>query len=43
MTRKGDYKLIKTKKCQRKGCDWEAYGIINARFLCEIHFREIKP
>lgn len=43
MTRKKDYKLINSKKCQEKGCDWESYGIINAKFLCEVHFRAIKP
>lgn len=41
--RKKDYKTINKKKCMVKGCDWEGYGIINQKFLCELHFREIKP
>ena len=43
MTRIKDQTLIKSKKCQEKGCKKFAYAIIKAKFLCEYHFREIKP
>jgi len=43
MTRKKDSKYIESKKCQRKGCDWESYAMAKGKFLCEIHFREIIP
>jgi len=43
MTRKRDYKLISLNECEILGCDWEAYAIATKKFLCEFHFREIKP
>ena len=43
MTRNKDQILIKSKKCQEKGCKKNAYALAKAKFLCESCFREIVP
>lgn len=38
-----DSKIINKRKCERKHCKREAYAIILTLYLCELHFRHMKP
>ena len=38
-----DSKLISKKICKKEDCKKKAYAIILSKYLCEFHFREIKP
>ena len=38
-----DIEKINKRKCQTKGCSKKSFGIAEAKFLCEMHYREIVP
>ncbi len=38
-----DISKINRRICEKKRCSNKSYGIAKAKFLCEMHYREIVP
>jgi|TARA_Y100000310_G_scaffold62935_1_gene58209 hypothetical protein len=43
MKRNPDYLMIARKVCQEKDCREKCFGIIKCKFLCESHYKDLKP